>query len=51
MTLKFLLASVVFGERKMTRARWNNVLAPLLLPLVGFSVGPMGYYMVSARRD
>src|SRR5262249_8026748 len=28
-TLKFLLMEVVSGERKMTRARWNNVLAPL----------------------
>ena len=33
-TLKFLLTDVAFGKRKMTRARWNNVLAPLLLPLV-----------------
>ena len=49
-TLKFLLTSVVFGERKMTRARWNNVLAPILLPLVGFPLGPMAYYIVSATR-
>jgi cyclopropane fatty-acyl-phospholipid synthase-like methyltransferase len=27
-TLKFLLTNVLFGGRKMTRARWNNVLAP-----------------------
>lgn len=50
-TLKFLLLSVVFGKRRMTRARWNNVLAPILLPLVGFPVGPMAYYIVSATRD
>jgi SAM-dependent methyltransferase len=49
-TLKFLLTGVVFGERKMTRARWNNVLAPILLPLVGFPLGPMAYYIVSATR-
>jgi MPBQ/MSBQ methyltransferase len=49
-TLKFLLTSVAFGGRKMTRARWNNVLAPILLPLVGFPVGPMAYYIVSATR-
>ena len=47
-TLKFLLQSVVLGERKMTRARWNNVLAPLLLPLIGYPVGPMAYYIISA---
>jgi hypothetical protein len=49
-TLKFLLTSVIFGRRKMTRARWNNVLAPILLPLVGFPVGPMAYYIVTATR-
>jgi MPBQ/MSBQ methyltransferase len=49
-TLKFLLTSVVFGRRKMTRARWNNVLAPILLPFVGFPFGPMAYYIISATR-
>jgi MPBQ/MSBQ methyltransferase len=49
-TLKFLLTEVVFGKRKMTRARWNNILAPLLLPFVGYPIGPMAYYIVSATR-
>ncbi len=49
-TLKFLLTSVVFGGRKMTRARWNNVLAPILLPFISFPVGPMAYYIISATR-
>ncbi len=49
-TLKFLLTTVVFGERKMTRARWNNVLAPILLPFVGFPLGPIAYYIISATR-
>ena len=49
-TLKFLVSSVVFGEHKMTRARWNNVLAPILLPFVGFPLGPVAYYIVSATR-
>lgn len=49
-TLRFLLGTVLLGERKMTRARWNNVLAPVLLPFVGFPVGAMGYYIVSATR-
>ncbi len=44
------LANVVFGERRMTRARWNNILAPILLPFVGFPVGPMAYYVISATR-
>jgi hypothetical protein len=34
----------------MTRARWNNVLAPILLPFVGYPIGPMAYYIVSATR-
>ncbi len=50
-TLKFLLTAVVFGPRKMTRARWNNVLAPILLPFVGFPLGPVAYYIISAARD
>lgn len=49
-TLKFLLTDVVFGERKMTRARWNNVLAPVLLPLVGAPLGPMTYCMITATK-
>jgi cyclopropane fatty-acyl-phospholipid synthase-like methyltransferase len=49
-TLKFLLTDVVFGERKMTRARWNNVLAPVILPLVSAPLGPMTYCMVTATK-
>lgn len=49
-TLKFIVKEVVFGSRKMSRARWNNLLAPILLPFVGFPVGPMAYYIVSATR-
>jgi MPBQ/MSBQ methyltransferase len=49
-TLKFLLTSVLFGPRKMTRARWNNILAPILLPFVGYPIGPLAYYLVSATR-
>jgi MPBQ/MSBQ methyltransferase len=49
-TLKFLFTDVLFGRRKMTRARWNNVLAPILLPFVGFPVGPVAYYIISATR-
>ena len=49
-TLEFLFKEVLFGSRKMSRARWNNILAPILLPFVGFPVGPMAYYIVSATR-
>jgi len=49
-TLKFLVTDVVFGKRKMTRARWNNVLAPVLLPLVGAPLGPLTYCMISAVK-
>jgi cyclopropane fatty-acyl-phospholipid synthase-like methyltransferase len=49
-TLKFLLTDVVFGKARMTRARWNNVLAPVLLPLVSAPLGPMTYCMITATK-
>src|SRR5579863_153016 len=49
-TLKFLLTDVVFGHRAMTRARWNNIIAPVLLPLVSAPLGPMTYCMISATK-
>jgi cyclopropane fatty-acyl-phospholipid synthase-like methyltransferase len=49
-TLKFLLTDVVFGKNKMTRARWNNVIAPVLLPLVSAPLGPMTYCMITATK-
>lgn len=49
-SLKFLVTDVIFGEREMTRARWNNVLAPLLLPLVSAPLGPMNYCMITATK-
>ena len=49
-TLKFLVTDVVFGKRAMTRARWNNVLAPVLLPLVSSPLGPMTYCMITATK-
>lgn len=50
-TLKFLIAEVLMGPRRMTRARWNNVLAPALLPLISFPLGPFAYYLISATRS
>ncbi len=50
-TLRFLLTNVVFSRHPMTRARWNNILAPILLPFVGYPIGPMAYYLVSATRS
>lgn len=49
-TLKFLMTDVVFGSRRMTQARWNNVIAPVLLPFVGYPGGPMVYCMVTATK-
>ena len=49
-TLKFLVADVLFGTRAMTRARWNNVTAPLLLPLVSAPLGPITYCMITATK-
>ena len=50
-TLRFLLTDVMFGKRKMNRARWNNVLAPVLLPLVSAPLGPMTYGMITAKKS
>jgi len=49
-TLKFLMTEVVFGSRKMTKARWNNVIAPVLAPLVGYLGGPMTYCVIRATK-
>lgn len=49
-TLDFLTRELLCGKKKMTRARWNNVLAPVLLPLVSWPLGPMVYCMVSATK-
>lgn len=49
-TLRFLLGDVLFGETKMTPARWNNVLAPILLPFVSAPFGPMSYCLLTATR-
>jgi hypothetical protein len=49
-TLKFLATEVVFGKRAMTRARWNNILAPLLLPLISAPLGPLTYCMITATK-
>jgi MPBQ/MSBQ methyltransferase len=49
-TAKFLLTQVLFGKRKMTRARWNNIVAPLLMPFISYPFGPMAYYLISATR-
>ena len=49
-TLKFLVTDVLLGKRAMTRARWNNVMAPVLLPLVSAPLGPMIYCMISATK-
>jgi cyclopropane fatty-acyl-phospholipid synthase-like methyltransferase len=49
-TVKFLVTDVVFGKREMSQARWNNVLAPVLLPLVSAPLGPMTYCMITAKK-
>jgi hypothetical protein len=49
-TLQFLTREVLCGKKEMTRARWNNVLAPVLLPFVSMPLGPLVYCMVSATK-
>jgi hypothetical protein len=33
------------------RARWNNVLAPVLLPLASAPLGPMTYSVITAKKS
>lgn len=49
-TLRFLLGDVLFGPSRMTRARWNNVLAPVLLPFVSHPIGPISYCLITATK-
>jgi len=49
-TVMFLLSELIKGKRCMTQARWNNVLAPIILPLVSAPLGPMNYFMISATK-
>ena len=49
-TLKFLMRDVLFSRKRMTRARWNNVLAPLLMPWISAPLGPMCYQMITATK-
>ena len=39
-TIKFLVTDVVLGSRRTTRARWNNILAPVLLPWLAILAAP-----------
>jgi hypothetical protein len=50
-SLKFLFKDVLCGKQAMTRARWNNVLAPLVAPLVSAPLGPLTYYMITATKQ
>ncbi len=49
-TAKFLVRDVCCDRKPMTRARWNNMVAPMLAPLVSMPLGPLEYCMVSARK-
>jgi MPBQ/MSBQ methyltransferase len=49
-TARFLITDVLFGKRRMTRARWNNIIGPAILPLVSHPLGPMSYCMVTATK-
>jgi MPBQ/MSBQ methyltransferase len=44
------LTDVVFGKRAMTQARWNNILAPMLVALVSRPLGPLSYCMITATK-
>lgn len=49
-TAKFLVRDVCCDRKPMTRARWNNMVAPMLAPLISMPLGPMEYCMISGTK-
>ncbi len=49
-TARFLWRELLFSKQKMTKKRWDNVLAPTLGMVVGLARRTYGYYLISAQR-
>lgn len=48
--IRFLFRELLVKRSKMTRQRWNHVIAPVLLPIIGLARRRFGYYLISARK-
>lgn len=52
-SLKFLVTEVArewLRGRAVGRERWNNLIAPVLSPLLGMARAHFGYYLITARK-
>jgi len=47
---KFLMQELLASRTRMTRVRRNHVIAPALLPIIGFARRRFGYFLVTARK-
>ena len=50
-TLKFLLGELLLRRGRLSRARWNHVIACVISPAIGLGRRWFGYYLITARRD
>jgi ubiquinone/menaquinone biosynthesis C-methylase UbiE len=49
-TIGFLTRELLAKRSKLSRERWNNLLAPLLTAVVGLARAHFGYYIVRAEK-
>ncbi|MEP4092665.1 methyltransferase domain-containing protein [Reichenbachiella sp.] len=48
--ISFLIKELLFGKKKMSEERWNNLKSPLLTMVVGLAQRDFGYYLVSGEK-
>ena len=49
-TLKFLAGELLRRRARLSRARWNHVLACVISPAIGLGRPWFGYYLITARK-
>jgi cyclopropane fatty-acyl-phospholipid synthase-like methyltransferase len=49
-TLKFLAGELLVRRARLSRARWNHVLACVISPAIGLGRRWFGYYLITARK-
>ncbi len=48
--LRFLIKELFFGNKPMTKARWDNLRSPLLTMILGLARNDFGYYLMSGLK-
>jgi MPBQ/MSBQ methyltransferase len=49
-TLKFLAGELLLRRSRLSRARWNHVIACVISPAIGLGRKWFGYYLITARK-